>query len=384
MLNVFKNIYSTDIDPIDRSFIITETTFNIDIERANKDYMLESGLICLGEDTTFLETANTNKENAFIKFVRTICDSIRKFFASIAETISNIFDKRKNISPDDFKNSSAKINVRKNLTKLDTVVDDEIDKGNKLLRKISKSDVSDDEINDWVKKSAERIKNIASVAIPVATALGFNTIIKNAFNKKKDKIKETEDAAQPTGTDTPKKQQQKKTVLSRNAELFHIFGSLSKDVVREIDKDINNLYKDEITSVDKDTKNKQKKLTKREQKALDLYNKGKLNEEQFQKSVQSLDKDRRKINKTDKEQRSEIADRQKVDRDLAKLMASVITDIRKKYDNKEITKFQYDSYMTIIKKNKDKYFTKTPSITAKQFEDMLRGGYIRDTADLGK
>jgi hypothetical protein len=379
-MNVFNDIYSSDVDPIERSFIIAETAFNIDIERANKEYMFETGLICLGEDTTFLETAKTNKENALVKFIKNICNGIRTFFASIGEAISSIFDKRKNISPEDLKNSSAKITISKDFNKFNNVIDDEIEKGNRLFNKVSKSNVSDNEIDDWIASGTKKIKGIASVAIPIASALGLNKIIKDAAKKKIDKLKHIEDASTSISNDTPEKQKQKKTIIDRTAELYQMYGKISKSVTMDIDSELNKLYKPDIDELDKSTATKSKKLQTLEKEYLRRFKAGKMTAEEYQKAIARANRSHKRIEETDKTQRSAISDKQQEDRGLLKLMTTVVADIEKKYSDKKIRKSQRDGYLAIIEDYKNKYFNK--SITAEEFRKVLNGDYIKDTSDI--
>ncbi len=225
-MNIFDTIYFGNDDPIDCAFIAAETALNIEIERATNDYMYESGLISLNDNSIFIESqdateSSTGKkhENIFIKALKAICNAIRNFIGDIVSVIAGLFDGRENIKPEEyFESPTAKVRLDRDVKQLEYIVDDEIRKGNKLLQKVSsKTGVSDEEIDSWVRTGATKLEKLAPILIPVATAFGF----KMYFNHKEKKklIEHAEKLAADGDTQDPKKNKQKMKIVKRMHEL---------------------------------------------------------------------------------------------------------------------------------------------------------------------
>lgn len=355
-MNVFNSIYSTDIDDFERSYIIAETAFNIEIERANKEYMLESGLICLGEDTTFLETAKTNKGNAFSKFVKSICDGIRNFFTSIGETISNMFDKRKDLTLDEVTKSS-KITLSRDITKLDSVAEREIQKGNRLLEQVSSSTggISDSLIGEWIKSSGTKIMEVAPKAITIGTALGFNTIIASIFKKNKNRLKQTEDAAKSSDDGDPKKQQQKRSIMNHISKLFHVIIDESKTVSGEIDKSVMGQYRKSVKDADKDADTEKQKAAVTLENLRKMYMDGKVAEDVYLKRVKEFETRYGTIDE-------QASTKKAKSRSKAIEQSSALREYNKRYDEitrmikrKEIEPAIGRAYLTYIEKQQKLY-----------------------------
>ena len=232
-MNVFDAIYLNESDPIERSFIAAETALDIAVARATKEYTLESGLIELSDDKLFIESegsvADSKKENSFIKAVKAICNAIRNFIGDLFKSIIGIFDGRENITAEDYlESTTGKIRLEKDTRELEKVVDAEIRKGNKLLQWVSsKTGISDEVIDEWMRSSAEKIQKIAPVVITTALGFGFKKI----FSKMRDKKKHVDEAEKTatTGDNTDSKKNKQK--LKIFGHMKTLFGHIGKNAI---------------------------------------------------------------------------------------------------------------------------------------------------------
>lgn len=240
-MNVFDAIYLNENDPIERSFIAAETALDIAITRANKEYVYESGLIELSDNKLFIEagteTSDTNvkRENSFVKAVKAICTAIRNFIGDLIASIINIFDGRENLSAEEYFDApTTKIRLDNDVREMEAIVDDEIRKGNKLLQKISSATgISDEEIDSWMKKGAERIGKLAPVLIPIGLTWGFKKMFKSSLKDKEKAVNEAEKAATSGDKSDPKKNQQKNKVLGWMSTMIKDLGKSCTNVTKE-------------------------------------------------------------------------------------------------------------------------------------------------------
>ena len=246
-MNVFDAIYLNENDPLERAFIAAETALDIAVARANKDYVYETGLIELSDNKIFIEEAetvpnestDTQKENAFIKAIKTICTAIRNFIGDLVASIVSLFDGRDNITPEDYLESpTGKMELQKDIERLENIVDDEIRKGNKLLQKISKmTGISDEEIDKWIKSGAEKINKLVPVIIPAALGFGFKKLFsKEKMKEKKKSIDEAEKNATDGDNSDSTKNKQKTTILGHMNWLYKQMGSACKDWAAQMRK----------------------------------------------------------------------------------------------------------------------------------------------------
>ena len=244
-MNVFDAIYLNNNDPIEYSFISAEAAMDIAVDRANKEYVYEMGLIELSDNKLFIEattdvaaaTVDVKKENAFIKAVKAICNAICNFIGDIIASITSIFDGREHITEEDYlKSNMGKVRLAKDVKKIEAVVDDEIRKGNKLLQMISsKTGISDEVIDNWVRAGAEKIGKIAPVVIPMATAWGFKKLFSTMFKNKQKDIKNAEKAATRNKSNTKETSQTMK-VLNHMEWLIKQVGDTAKDWGKTMNK----------------------------------------------------------------------------------------------------------------------------------------------------
>lgn len=239
-MNIFDAIYLNSNDPFEHSFITTEATLDIAVERANKEYMYESGLIELSDNKLFIEATesagansetNVKKENAFVKTVKAICEAIGNFIGDIISFIVNLFDGRDHLDTEAYlKSTTGQVRLQKDVKELEAIVDDEIRKGNKLLQKISKMTGVDDEVIDnYIRDGAEKVRKLAPVVIPAALGFGFKAIFTHKFKEKKNEIKKAEKAATEGNKSDSKKNGQKLKVLNHMEWLVKQVGSAAKD-----------------------------------------------------------------------------------------------------------------------------------------------------------
>jgi len=241
-MNVFDAIYLGNNDPIDRQFIAAETEMDITIARANKEYMLESGLIELSDNTLFMESSDssikTKRENSFIKVVKSICTAIRNFIGDIVSTIAGMFDNRENITAEDYLESpTGKIQLEKDIRAVERIVSDEIRKGNKLLQKVSQlTGISDEAIDNWVKEGTEKIAKLAPVIIPAAMGFGFKKLFSAAFKDSSKAVDDAEREATSGDTSDPKKTSQVTKILNHMHSLVKTVGSTAADWMKTMNK----------------------------------------------------------------------------------------------------------------------------------------------------
>lgn len=245
-MNVFDAIYLNESDPIERSFIAAETALDIAVARANKEYAFESGLIELSENKLFMESeestddsiVDSKKENAFIKAVKAICTAIRNFIRDIIDTVTNLFDGRDNITPEDYLTSpTGSVRLIKDVEKLEKIVDDELRQGNKLLQKVSSiTGISDEVIDKWIKSGAEKIGKLAPVIIPAAIGFGFRRIFKSGMNDKNKVVDDAEKQATSGDNSDPTKNKQKTTILGHMQWLIRQIGDAASDWSKEMNK----------------------------------------------------------------------------------------------------------------------------------------------------
>ena len=241
-MNVFDAIYLNIDDPIERTFIAAETTLDIAVDTANKEYVFECGLIDFSDDRLFIESEENNtetdakKENAFVKAVKAICTAIKNFISDLVSTIIGIFDTRERITDKDYlASNTGKVRLERDVRKLEEIVDDEILKGNKLLQKVSSiTGISDKAIDDWVQKSSERISKVAPVVISAAAAFGFRQFFK--WKDKKKAIEKAEKEATDGDNSDSKKNKQKLTILGHMNKLIKEVGSGWNDWTKAMDR----------------------------------------------------------------------------------------------------------------------------------------------------
>ena len=235
-MNVFDAIYLDNRDPVEQSFLLAETAFDIEIEKANKDYYVESGLVELSNTDIFIESENDGKkeENIFIKAIKKICTAIRNLITDVFSSIMSIFDNRPNLTAEEYLASEdAQVRLEKDTRKVEQIVDDEIRKGNKLLQKVSSvTGISDEVIDNWIRKGANALENLAPVVIPAAMAFGFKKIFNP--NKKKQMVDEAEKLATSGDTTDKKKNKQKMKIFSHIQNLFKKNTEAQKEYVQKI------------------------------------------------------------------------------------------------------------------------------------------------------
>lgn len=368
-MNIFNDIYSTDIDPIERSFIIAETTFEIEIERVNKEYMYEMGLIDLGLETTFCETANTNRENAFVKFVKGIFNGIRNLLDSVADAIRGIFDKRKHIELDDVA-KSEKFTLSRDVRKLDKAVDDEIERGRKLLKKSQSSTLTKQELDSWVDKSIERIKNVAPTVINIGSALGLGTIIKDIFKKHKNKSKQMETDVTNASNANPDKNGQQKTILNHTATIMNLFTTLAQTVGKEVDKKLDKQYAKYYAEIDKEHKSKTEKIRKKHSSIAKGYKSGKidLDDDQLIAATTGAEADLRKADAERNAARDKVTAIKTREKQLIILRKAIEAHIGTRMASGELSKPASDTIIAFYERQL-KMYKKDP--TAEAYKELI-------------
>ena len=357
-MNVFDAIYKDEINPIERSFIAIETAFDIAVACANKEYEFNSGLISFNSEELFHEAADTKKENVFVAFVKGVFNAIRNLFSGIAESISNIFDTRKDINMEDvLKSSKAKVQLDKDINKLNDVVDDEIRKGNKLLQMISSTTgISDDKIDQWIRGGVEKIEQVAPVAIAAGSAIGFNALIKKLFKKNNDRIKEAEDISLGSSSDTdPKKQAQKKTVINHISTLSRTFGNAVSKAGSKITSLFDNEYKQAKREINKEYEQDKEKRAGAYGKVIDRYQSDVMDDESHLKAVNKLADSERSLKSKHKKQIADLNAKREQDRQAELLRKRIIHVLDSNARSKKITQNQKAGLETYINKQKASY-----------------------------
>ena len=370
-MNVFASMYSPDMDEFDREYAIAEATLMIDIERANKDYMFESGLINTSTEDTFLEaTKKKPNENVFSKFVKNICDSMRKFITKLSDVIANMFGNNR-ITETDIKNREEEIKIRRDLEELDRVTQSQINEGNKLLKKVSSSPngISDSLINTWIEKSTTKLAEVAPKYIKMGVALGIKDVISSKLKKNKDSIKNTEDSAKSSGNETDKQKNQKRGILNHISKLFHKNTDELYSIAKDIDKSILGSVKSDIKSIDKRAKGE---ITAKRGEFDDALNRYKTDvdstsDSEFLSSIDKFMADISNIKKkanADKEKKEQKA--------IEKSCVIRLTRIAKdKVSNSDLDKSVKEAYLDFINRQVKRY--DTDQDTADKFTAAIEG-----------
>ena len=243
-MNVFDAIYLNNEDPIERAFIAAETALDIAVERAENEYVYEMGLISLSDNKVFIESedpkseneSDEKRENTFIKAVKAICTAIRNFITDLVETVAGLFDRRENITAEDYLESpTGKVRLEKDIKQLEATVNDEIRKSNKLLQKISSiTHISDETIDNFIQTSKEKVTKLAPVIIPAVVAFGFKQFFK--FQDHKKEIDAAEKTAIEGDNSDPSTTKQKTKVLGHMQWLMKQMGSALTDWTKAMNK----------------------------------------------------------------------------------------------------------------------------------------------------
>ena len=248
-MDVFSAINCREnLDPIDLALIVAETTMDIEVDTAIKDYFYESGLSSCEADNIFMEASEEEKsDNIFKKAVEAIIAAISNFIDGVISAIQNLFDGRENLTPEEYKASNAmKIRLNKDIMKLTDEIDNEILKGRKIIQKISSATgISDKVIAGFCDDSAELLEAIGPVAVTAGVAFGFEKVIRKKLKEKQKEIKSLEaEAKKIKGEKKEKRRSQSLRVLNRLKSDISYYASEVKSYVKECDR----IYRKEIKS----------------------------------------------------------------------------------------------------------------------------------------
>ena len=348
-MDVFNAIYLNETDSIERDFIAVETAFEIAVARANKEYELDSGLISLSTDNLFTEAPDEKRNTTSKSFIQSICDAVSKFFSGIIDTITKIFSGK---NEKDFKgDANEKLHLDKDVEKMSSVVDDEMEKGNKLLHKLGTSmGVSDDEIDEWVDRSSKRVKGVAAVAIPIASAFALNKVIKIFSKKKDDKLKEGKDAVGDTSND-PAKANKIKKIFNHLSVLSHEFGSSVKSFGSRISK----RYKEANAVAGEEFAGKKEKLTSAYGDEQAKFATGKTSDDEYLANIKALAAKEEAALHEYQMKRGEAASKRDEDLYVNSMYKKVLGALDKQAKKKAITSNKRDSYVELVESLRNKY-----------------------------
>ena len=109
--------YIRECNDINKLFNIITMEYTIDIMKAENKYYLESSLIKLQNDSILFEDSKEKSESSsFKKHIKGIFQAIVNFIENTLESIKELFRKKKNITIDDYMNStSGQIKIDKDI-----------------------------------------------------------------------------------------------------------------------------------------------------------------------------------------------------------------------------------------------------------------------------
>ena len=347
-MNVFDAIYLNNNNPDERSYIIAETMFDIEVERLNKEYTFECGLIALNNEDIYCENTEAKSKNTFGGFIKGIFNAIGNFLTNTLDAITSIFKKHENINEADLKSSKKTIKINTNIDELDRVMDEEIDKGNKLFNDASSSaGVSDNAIDGWINSALNRIKNITGVSLPMVAALGFGALTKKKFGSKKQRIKDAENAAL-SGENDPNKQQQKRKIANGFSRITRAVTGILHKTSSTVSNAIDEEYKEKRRQIDEEAKRAKQRRAGGYSNATDRFQSDSMSDEEYLKAANKLAKSEKEI---DAKRRSEIEKldaKKEQDKQADLILKQTLSMIKSKVKSRELTKNQGSSFETFV------------------------------------
>lgn len=188
MKDIFAAIYSNEsVDDIERTFIMINTQYEIDILRVNQNYMIESSLISFHKDDNII----TEKSGSFSKFIKGLVDSIIHFIDNLINSFLDLFKVRDNVNTEDLlKSKQGEIKLRRDIYKLSDTIDDEIRKGNKLLHNVSSATgLTEKQVEEYIENGKDKILKIAPATITIASTIIARKKVSEKLQNKKNSVK---------------------------------------------------------------------------------------------------------------------------------------------------------------------------------------------------
>ena len=209
--------YIRECNDINKLFNIINMEYTIDIMKAENKYYLESSLIKLQNDSILFEDSKGKSESSgFKKRIKGIFQAIVNFIENTLESIKELFIKKKNITIDDYMNStSGQIKIDKDMNKLKKQIDEDMNKGNQLIYKIASKvgHVSEKEVDDFIDNS-----------------------IAGDFNKQKKQIKNSQNTIIGSTNLDVESEGLINKVFGHLSYLAHLYGNETMKIFKKISK----------------------------------------------------------------------------------------------------------------------------------------------------
>ena len=359
-MNIFQRIQETEPESIDRAFILAETELAITVEQANHEFMYESGLISLNNNI-FTEASDAKSENVFVRAFKAICNGIRNFFKNISDAISNLFDTRENIDPNEyFKSPNTKLHFEKDVRKMDAVVDDEIRKGNTLLQKAASATGCDDaEIESWIDNGKKKLTAVAATTIPVVVAWGLKNAIPKMLKRKTKAVDDAEATGSKSDNKDPKKNKQKMTIMSHISDMVKTFGSSVKDLTSKLEKE----------PKDPEYEQQKEKINKSYDEENKRYNSGQMNDKEHLEAMRKLGDSEKRSAAAHEERVAERRRKAAELKEAQRLRDATIDEIDRGIKRGNISKGQRSGKMSFINRKFIEY--KSDKLSFNDFKSAL-------------
>lgn len=233
--------YIQKCDDINKLFNIIEMEYTIDIMKAKNEYYLESSLIKQRRDSILFEDSKEKSESSgFKKYIKGIFQAIINFIENTIDSIKELFIKKKNITIDDYMNStSGQLKMDKDIDKLSKAINEDMKAGNKLIYSIASKvgGVSEKEVDDFIDKSKDKIKKIgpATIIRGGAKFLTYNAIAGDLNNQKKS-IRNSQNVIIGTTDLNDESEGLISKISSHLSNLTHLYGNEVMKVYKKITK----------------------------------------------------------------------------------------------------------------------------------------------------
>lgn len=233
--------YIRECNDINKLFNIITMEYTIDIMKAENKYYLESSLIKLQNDSILFENSKEKSESSsFKKHIKGIFQAIVNFIENTLESIKELFIKKKNITIDDYMNStSGQIKIDKDMDKLKKQIDEDMNKGNQLIYKIASKvgHVSEKEVDDFIDNSKSKIKKIGPGVIIAGVVKHFTyNAIAGDFNKQKKQIKNSQNTILGSTNLDVESEGLINKVFGHLSYLAHLYGNETIKIFKKISK----------------------------------------------------------------------------------------------------------------------------------------------------
>lgn len=191
-MNLSIPIYESESD---RLIDIEYRKCELEVTKAMNEYFNESLMIDL-MGNVYTESEEEKKavnDNKFIKVIKSIIDTMEKFFTNFIQLFKDIFSKKQGITSDDyFQSETAEMKFNSDYAKTIENVEKEVLKGRKIIQKISKSTGIDDRIvAEYCDKATNTVIDNTPAVTKTVAQYGLAKIVRGGLNNITKTVKTT-------------------------------------------------------------------------------------------------------------------------------------------------------------------------------------------------